>query len=76
MFEGEGLEQSPERIYFFVIDFAGDRTSISMRADGPIIVEVTTVVPDGWMEYQSAALRDLTELVAELRADIVARKSG
>lgn len=76
MFDGDGLEQSPERIYFFVVDYAGDRTFISMRADGPIIAKVTTILPGGWMEYQSEAHPDLTELVDEVRADTVARKAG
>lgn len=68
VFEGDGLEQSPERMYFFVLDHRGQRSFVAMRADGLIVQESAVELPGGWMEYQAAGNPDLTELAETLRS--------
>jgi hypothetical protein len=63
---GDGLEQSPERVYSFVIDHGGSRNYVAMRAAGIPVAQARTEMPADWMNYHSEGYGEPPSLVEPL----------
>jgi hypothetical protein len=48
----EGLPATPQRIYTFIVESAGNRYYVVTKADGTVIVDTGHWIPAAWMDYE------------------------